>query len=244
MIDPRESIIAQQVSQIQKIIIIASGKGGVGKSMVACSLALLFLKQGKRVGLLDLDMYGPSAHVILGANPHCFPEEDNGILPFNTHGISFMSTVFFTKDKPAAFRGNDITNIMIELLAITRWDKQDVLLVDMPPGLGDEMLDILHLLPNKEFLVVTTSSKVSYASVEKLLLLCQEINVPLLGVIENMADGSSKFIQEQLQKIHVPWLGGISYDTDLEHCIGLSELLLKSKMAQQLHHIITTHSVV
>jgi len=218
--DPRESVIHHRLHQIKKILVVASGKGGVGKSLVASSLALSMKDQGKTVGLLDLDMYGPSAHVILGVNPDAFPKEDNGILPFGVQGMKFMSTVYFTKDKPAAFRGEDITNIMIELLAITRWDDLDVLIIDMPPGLGDEMLDVLRFIPEKEFLIVTTSSKVAYAAVKKLLLLLKELHEPIVGVIENMTKESNAFIRKQVQQENIPYLGALAFDDTLEKSIG------------------------
>lgn len=232
--DPRESVISHRLCQVKKIIVVASGKGGVGKSIVASTLALVLKQQGKQVGLLDLDMYGPSAHVILDVDPHQFPEEENGVLPFDVHGLKFMSTVYFTKDKPSAFRGLDITNIIVEMLAITRWDELDVLVVDMPPGLGDEMLDVLRLLPSPQFLVVTTSSKVSYVAVEKLLKLCTEINVPLIGVLENMAEPLSTYIEEKIENIHLPHLGKINIDHHLEASLGNPEKLLNTTFASEL----------
>ncbi|MBU0496498.1 MAG: Mrp/NBP35 family ATP-binding protein, partial [Candidatus Thermoplasmatota archaeon] len=144
--EARTSIIKKRMANINHIIAVASGKGGVGKSMVASGLALNLAHQGKTVGLLDLDLYGPSTHVILGIQD-VYPEEKNGILPPIIHNIHFMSIVFFTEDKPAPFRGNDITNIIIELLAITQWGSLDYLIIDLPPGLGEETLDIIRFIP-------------------------------------------------------------------------------------------------
>ena len=110
--EARTSIIKKRMANINRIIAVASGKGGVGKSMVASSIALNLANKGKKVGLLDLDLYGPSSHIILDIHD-VFPQEENGIIPPEVHGIHFMSVVYFTEDKPAPFRGIDITNIII-----------------------------------------------------------------------------------------------------------------------------------
>ena len=99
----------------------ASGKGGVGKSLVAASLALHLSKKGYQVGLLDLDLYGPSSHIILGVKD-VFPKEHKGLIPPQVHGIHFMSIVYFTEDKPSAFRGVDITNIIWSCWRSPSWD--------------------------------------------------------------------------------------------------------------------------
>ena len=147
----RTSVINKRLKKSKRIIAVASGKGGVGKSLVASSLALNLSKKGYKVGLLDIDLYGPSSHIILGIKKQGFPEEDKGILPPKINGIKFMSIVYFSEDKPSAFRGIDVTNIIIELLSITIWDELDYLIIDMPPGIGDEILDIINLIKRSEF---------------------------------------------------------------------------------------------
>ncbi|GAG44776.1 unnamed protein product, partial [marine sediment metagenome] len=117
---------------------------------------------------LDLDLYGPSSHIILGMNDFNFPKEDKGIIPPKINGINFMSIVYFSEDKPSPFRGVDITNIIIELLAITQWGELDYLIIDMPPGIGNEVLDVIRYIKKSEFLVVSTPSKVAMGTVGKL----------------------------------------------------------------------------
>ena len=112
--DVRTIVIEKRLKNIKRIIAVASGKGGVGKSLVASTLALTLAKKGHKVGLFDLDLYGPSSHIILGVKD-VFPEEEKGIIPPKIHDIRFMSIVYFTEDKPSPFRGIDITNIIIEL---------------------------------------------------------------------------------------------------------------------------------
>ena len=107
--DVRESVIEKRLSKIKRIICIASGKGGVGKSLIASTLALKLENKGHKVGLLDLDLYGPSSHIILGFKKKGFPREDKGIIPSKVSNIKFMSIVYFSDDKPSPFRGLDIS---------------------------------------------------------------------------------------------------------------------------------------
>jgi len=218
--DTRISVIDKRLQNINRIIAVASGKGGVGKSLVASFLSILLTEQGKKVGLLDLDLYGPSSHIILGAKPSQFPEEDKGIIPPKIHNISFMSIVYFSEDKPSPFRGQDITNIIIELLAITQWGPLDYLIIDMPPGIGEEILDTIHYIKRAEFLVVSTPSKVALGAVGKLTSILQEMNLPLLGILENMAMTSTTSIEDNVKKMGIPYIGAIKYDSKLETALG------------------------
>lgn len=230
----RTSVIEKRLQNVNRIIAVASGKGGVGKSLVASNLALHLVDKGYRVGLLDLDLYGPSSHVILGVNDFSFPEEEKGIIPFKINNIHFMSLVYFSEDKPAPFRGVDITNIIIELLAITQWGTLDYLIIDMPPGIGDEVLDIITYVKRCEFLVVSTPSKVSMAAVGKLLCILKELNLPIVGVIENMKMNKDDFIKKTVVSQDILYLGSINFDHELEDAIGNCANLLKTKFIKDL----------
>ena len=234
--DARISVIDKRLKNIERIISVASGKGGVGKSLVASGLALNLSKKGHKVGLLDLDLYGPSAHIILGVKD-VFPKEEKGIVPPDIYGIKFMSIVYFTKDKPATFRGIDISNIILELLAITQWGSLDYLIIDMPPGIGEETLDIIRLIKNSEFLIVTTPSKVAMGSVSKLLKILKELKRPIIGVIENMSMTKSSFIRDGICKMNLQYLGSISFDQNLENSIGNIDKLLKTNFMKDLDEI-------
>ncbi len=235
--EPRISVISERMKNVKKIIAVASGKGGVGKSMAASTLAASLADEGKKVGLLDLDLYGPSSHIILGVKPIGFPDEDNGINPFDVANMKFMSIVYFTGDKPGAFRGADITNIIIELLAITQWRELDYLIIDMPPGIGDEVLDVLSYIPNAEFLVITTPSKVAMGAVEKLLKILQETDTTLLGVIENMKMKESSYVENTLKTMKIPYLGSIRFDESIEDAIGQTKELLLTQFTKDLKNI-------
>lgn len=236
--DPRLSVIDKRLSKIKRIIAVASGKGGVGKSLVASTLALNLSKKGFKVGLLDLDLYGPSSHVILGVTDYSFPEEEKGILPHKIDDINFMSIVYFTEDKPAPLRGMDITNIIIELLSITQWGELDFLIIDMPPGIGDETLDVIKLVKKSEFLVVTTPSKVAIAAVSKLLKILKELKLPVIGIVENMKMKQSDFIKGNVSKMGISYLNSIQFDGNLEDSIGKPNLLVKTDFMNDFDKII------
>jgi ATP-binding protein involved in chromosome partitioning len=237
--EPRTSVINKRLKSIRRIIAIASGKGGVGKSLVASALALSLAKKGHKVGLLDLDLYGPSSHIVLGVTG-AFPKEENGLVPPTVHGIKFMSIVYFTEEKPSPFRGIDITNIILELLAITQWSELDYLIIDMPPGIGDEALDVMRFIPQSEYLVVTTPSKVAMGAVNKLLVLLKELKKPVLGVLENMAMNDSSYIKKEVQALGLPYLGKIKFDEKLEDAIGDPDRLSRTAFMKELEKIMTS----
>lgn len=232
--DPRRSVIDKRLAKIKNIIAVASGKGGVGKSLVASTVALHLSTKGYAVGLLDLDLYGPSSHIILGVTDYGFPKEEKGILPHKINNIHFMSIVYFTEDKPAPLRGIDITNIIIEILAITRWGILDYLIIDMPPGIGDEILDIIRFVKKSKFLVISTPSKVSFGAVNKLLKILLELNIPIIGVLENMKIKNYTSIKTIVEKMNVPFIGSLTFDVNIEDAIGNRELLLQSTFMKEL----------
>src|SRR4030066_1045560 len=185
MVDPRTSIINERLKGIRRIIAVSSGKGGVGKSLIATTLALELSREGCKVGLFDLDFTSPTTHLILGAN-EAQPKEDKGLIPPNVDGLEYMSLVYYTGNHAIPLRGEDTSNALIELLCVTRWSKLDFLVIDMPPGIGDALLDLIRLVRSIKFLMVTTSSQLAFETVKKLVNLLQELKVPIIGVVENM----------------------------------------------------------
>ncbi len=235
--EPRTSVVNKRLKTVNRVIAVASGKGGVGKSLVASALALSLARKGHTVGLLDLDLYGPSSHIILGVS-NVFPKEENGLIPPMVHGIKFMSIVYFTEEKPSPFRGIDITNIILELLAITQWGQLDYLIIDMPPGIGDEALDVMRFIPQSEYLVVTTPSKVAMGAVTKLLVLLNELKKPVLGVLENMVMDDSSYIQREVRTLRLPYLGKIMFDRTIEDAVGDPDRLATTQFMKQVEGII------
>ena len=240
--EARVSVIAKRLENINRIVSVASSKGGVGKSLVASTLALSLAEKGHKVGLLDLDLYGPSSHIILGVKKE-FPIEEKGLIPPEVNGIKFMSIVYFTEDKPSAFRGIDITNIIIEILAITQWGSLDYLIIDMPPGIGDEILDVIRFIKKSEFLVITIPSKVAIGAVTKLLKILKELKIPMIGVLENMKMKDSSLVEIEVKNLGLKYIGSISYDGEIEETIGNPDLILKTKFVKELDSNIDKMSI-
>jgi len=204
---------------VKKIIAVASGKGGVGKSTVAANLAMALSAQGKRVGLLDADIYGPSIpHMMSIARS---PEMTDGkMTPLENHGVACMS-IGFIIDQAAILRGPMITKALNQLLRLTRWGTDaaplDVLLVDMPPGTGDIHLSMVQQAPVDGAVIVTTPQQIATIDAKKCAEMFRKVNVPILGVIENMSgelfgSGGGKALAEE---IRAPFLGSVAADAKI-----------------------------
>jgi ATP-binding protein involved in chromosome partitioning len=236
MIDPRISMINKRLKRISRIIAVSSGKGGVGKSLVATTLALTLTRKGCKVGLFDLDFTSPSTHIILGAKD-AQPKEEKGIVPPVVKGLEYMSLIYYSGDNAVPLRGADTSNALIELLAVTRWSTLDYLVIDMPPGIGDAVLDLIRLVKRIEFLIVTTPSQLAFETVKKLVSLLQELKMPIIGVVENMKMNTAQNIQRQTEKLGITFLGEIPYDLKVEEAIGDENKLLGTALAQKVQEI-------
>ena len=237
MVDPRITVINEKLKDAKNIIAVSSGKGGVGKSLVASTLALILAKRGYKVGLFDLDFTSPSTHLILGVKD-IMPEEEKGIIPPMVHGLKYMSITYFSSDYASPLRGEDVSNAIIELLAITRWGKLDFLIIDMPPGISDATLDLLRLVKGTKFLIITTSSRLAFETVKKLMDLLRELKIPIIGVIENMKMKGSRFIREQVENRGIAFLGEIPFDLQLEESLGDIDKLLGTVFAKKINEIV------
>ncbi|MBL7108237.1 MAG: P-loop NTPase [Candidatus Cloacimonetes bacterium] len=236
--DARIEVIDKRLKNIRKIIAVSGGKGGIGKSSVSATLAASLAKKGHKVGLLDLDFSGPSTHIILGIRNYDFPKEDKGIIPSKYFGIKFMSIISFAGENPAPLRGIDISNAIIELLAITQWGSLDFLIIDMPPGIGDTTLDIIRTMKRVKFIMISTPSKLAFEIVKKSINLLLELKMPIIGIIENMKFSENSSIKIQVEKYQLPFLGEIYFDKNLENAIGNIDKLYKTEFAEDLEKII------
>lgn len=182
----------QAIPQVKNIIAVASGKGGVGKSTTAVNLALALAAEGTRVGILDADIYGPSQPQMLGVGQRR-PEvvSDQGqqqMLPINAYGIQSISMGYLvTEDTPMLWRGPMATGALQQLLMQTRWDNLDYLIIDMPPGTGDIQITLAQKVPVTGAVIVTTPQDIALLDAKKGIEMFRKVNVPILGVIENMA---------------------------------------------------------
>ncbi|MEQ5837498.1 iron-sulfur cluster carrier protein ApbC [Marinobacter sp. NFXS9] len=173
---------------VKHLIAVASGKGGVGKSTTTTNLALALKAQGARVGILDADLYGPSQPRMLGLEGT--PESAGGqrLKPMQGHGLQTMSIGFLVDDEsPVIWRGPMVTQALTRLAYETQWDNLDYLLVDMPPGTGDIHLTMAQRMPVSGAVIVTTPQDIALLDARKGLAMFEKVNVPVLGIIENMS---------------------------------------------------------
>ena len=173
---------------VKNIIAVSSGKGGVGKSTVAVNLAVALGLDGAKVGLMDADVYGPNVPMMLGA-AGVQPQVFNGqLIPAEAHGIRMISMALLVPpDKPMILRGPMLHGVVRQFLSDVNWGELDYLIVDMPPGTGDVQLSLAQLVPVQGAVVVTTPQEVSISDVRRAVKMFEQVNVPVLGVIENMS---------------------------------------------------------
>lgn len=182
----------QAIPQVKNIIAVASGKGGVGKSTTAVNLALALAAEGARVGILDADIYGPSQPQMLGVGqrrPEIVGEQGKQqMLPIIAYGIQSISMGYLvTEETPMLWRGPMATGALQQLLMQTRWDNLDYLVIDMPPGTGDIQITLAQKVPVTGAVIVTTPQDIALLDAKKGIEMFRKVNVPILGVIENMA---------------------------------------------------------
>lgn len=175
------------VPGVKNVLAVSSGKGGVGKSTVAVNLACALAGTGARVGILDADVYGPNVPLMLGVAGQ--PEvADKKILPFRRHGLQVMSmALLVAEDQPVIWRGPMLHSAVRQFLFDVAWDDLDYLVVDLPPGTGDAQLSLSQQAHLTGAIIVTTPQDVSVLDVRKAIRMFQTVNVPILGVVENMA---------------------------------------------------------
>jgi ATP-binding protein involved in chromosome partitioning len=177
------------LANVRNIVAVASGKGGVGKSTTAANLALALAGEGAKVGILDADIYGPSVPLMLGVTDER-PTSDDGqsMNPPIAHGLQVMSIGFLIDpDQPMVWRGPMVTQALNQMLQQTRWSDLDYLIVDMPPGTGDIQLTLSQQVPVSGAVIVTTPQDIALLDARKGLQMFRKVNVPVLGVIENMS---------------------------------------------------------
>jgi ATP-binding protein involved in chromosome partitioning len=177
-----------RVPGVKRVIAIASGKGGVGKSTVAANLACAFKHLGADVGLLDCDIYGPSIPLMMGVHerPTISPQEQ--LVPPLGHGVKVMSIgLLLTDEQPVIWRGPMITKTIQQFLMTVEWGELDFLLVDLPPGTGDAQLSLCQTVPLDGGVIVTTPQEASLGVVRKGIAMFNKVNVPILGIVENMS---------------------------------------------------------
>jgi ATP-binding protein involved in chromosome partitioning len=226
-----EKVIQERLAKINRIFIVLSGKGGVGKSTVAVNLALSFALRGLRTGLLDVDIHGPSVPKMLNLTGKSLQVHNQEILPFECYGrLKVMSMGFFLQntEQPVIWRGPMKANMIREFFQNVAWGELDVLVVDCPPGTGDEPLTVAQLLAEKSSaVIVTTPQEVATIDVEKCVVFCRQLGLPVAGIVENMSGFVCSHCGEEVnvfsagggerlaKQYGVPFLGKIPLDPDI-----------------------------
>jgi ATP-binding protein involved in chromosome partitioning len=178
----------EPIPGVGAVLVVASGKGGVGKSTVATNLALALATLRPRIGLLDADVYGPSVPLMLGIEDKARPGEGKRLVPAEKHGLRVISMGMFLGDAtPVIWRGPMVTKLITEFLRNVEWGELDVLVIDLPPGTGDVQLTLTQQLPITGGLIVTTPQEVALADVRRGVKMFQQVHAPVLGLVENMS---------------------------------------------------------
>lgn len=176
------------LSNVKNIIAVASGKGGVGKSTIAANLASSLSKEGEKVGLLDLDIYGPSLPILFGIKEQPKMSEDNKLIPIKKFGMELMSFGFISgNDTPVIWRGPLVARMTEQFFRDVQWGDLDYLLLDLPPGTGDIQLTLTQKLQITGAVIVTTPQDIALADVRKASDMFQKVKAPVIGVVENMS---------------------------------------------------------
>jgi ATP-binding protein involved in chromosome partitioning len=178
----------QPIPGVKNLIAVASGKGGVGKTTVAVNLALALVKLGHKVGLLDADVYGPNVPIMLGSTTEPMATGQQRIIPVDAQGLKMISMGLLNPgDKPVIWRGPMLHSVITQFLRSVEWGELDYLVIDLPPGTGDVQLTLIQTVAVTGAVVVTTPSTVALADVRKAIEMFRQVNVEVLGVVENMS---------------------------------------------------------
>ena len=178
----------QPLPGVQAIIAIGSGKGGVGKTTLAVNLAIALAKMDRKVGLIDADIYGPNVPLMMGVSAQPRVLEGNRIEPLEAHGVKLISVGFLSPgDKPLMMRGPMLHQIVRQFLQQVEWGELNYLLVDLPPGTGDVVISLVQTVPLTGAVVISTPSDVSLQDARKALEMFHQVNVGILGIVENMS---------------------------------------------------------
>ncbi len=220
--------IKEQMKKISHKIMVMSGKGGVGKTTVAVNLAYTMAMEGKRVGLLDIDLHGPNVAKMLGIEGEMLTNREGEIEPFEAlYGLKVISLALILEntDEPVIWRGPLKTVAIRQFLGDVRWGNLDYLIIDSPPGTGDEPLSICQLIPEIDgTVIVTTPQDVAILDSTKAVMFARKLNTPIIGIIENMSGFVCPYCHRTInifkkggaekaaQRMKVPFLGSISFD--------------------------------
>ena len=215
---------------VKSIVAIGSGKGGVGKTTLAVNLAVALAKLGYRTGLIDADIYGPNVPLMLGSTDQPRVLENNQIQPNEAHGVKVISIGFISPgDKPLVMRGPMLHQIIRQFLQQVAWGDLDILLIDLPPGAGDVVISLVQTVPLTGAVVVSTPSDVSLQDARKALEMFRQVNVDILGIVENMSHFTCPHCHQEIDifarggaertasQFNIPFLGSVELVPEIRH---------------------------
>jgi len=225
---PNQDVDKVSVVGVDRILAIASGKGGVGKSTISSNLAVALAKQGRRVGLLDADIYGPSQPRMMGVSKRPSSPDGKKIIPLKAHGVTMMSIgLMLEEDQAVIWRGPMLMGALQQMLGQVEWNELDVLIVDLPPGTGDVQLTLAQKSKVTGAIVVSTPQDVALLDARKALSMFEKTKTPVLGMIENMSmyvcpkcgheahlfgHGGAK---KEADRLGIPFLGAVPLELDI-----------------------------
>jgi ATP-binding protein involved in chromosome partitioning len=226
--EPEAPAKPKGLPNVKRSIAVGSGKGGVGKTTVAVNLAVALAERGLRIGLLDADVYGPNVPRMMGLSGQPEANSEGKILPLENHGVRVMSLGFFVNaDTPVIWRGPMVGKLIEQFVNDVEWGDLDILVIDLPPGTGDAQISLSQMLPLDGVVIVSTPQKVALEDAMKGLAMFQKVNVPIVGVIENMSyfvcphcnERTNIFDNGQAaracKRVGVPFLGEIPLDPSI-----------------------------
>ena len=227
---PQEAPQPKPLAGVKSVIAIGSGKGGVGKTTLAVNVAIALGKLGHKVGLIDADIYGPNVPLMMGSSQQPRVLEGNRIEPIEAHGIKVISVGLLSPgDKPLVMRGPMLHQIIRQFLQQVEWGELDYLLIDLPPGTGDIVISLVQTVPLTGAVVVSTPSDVSLQDARKALEMFHQVNVEILGMVENMSHFTCPHCHHEIDifsrggaertasQFKLPFLGSIELDPDIRN---------------------------
>jgi ATP-binding protein involved in chromosome partitioning len=227
---PQEAPQPKPLAGVAAVVAIGSGKGGVGKTTLAVNLAIAMAKLGHKVGLIDADIYGPNVPLMMGSSQQPRVLEGNRIEPIFAHGVKFISVGLLSPgDKPMVMRGPMLHQIIRQFLQQVEWGTLDYLIIDLPPGTGDIVISLVQTVPLTGAVVVSTPSDVALQDARKALEMFHQVNVEILGIVENMSHFTCPHCHHEIDifsrggaertatQLKLPFLGSIELDPEIRN---------------------------
>ncbi len=225
--DPQQILVQEALSKIKHKFLVMSGKGGVGKSSVAANIAVLLAQKGYQVGLMDVDVHGPSIAQIMGLNGLLDITQDKCLIPVSSGEnlkVISMQSLMQEKDQAVIWRGPVKAGIIHQFIGNVKWDNLDFLIIDSPPGTGDEPLTVVQAIEDAKSIIVTTPQEVALADVRKSINFCKTVNLHTLGIVENMGPFTCPGCDTQIslfksgggektaKEMDIPFLGTLPFE--------------------------------